>query len=154
MDELAELKVGDGWRYQCKSCDYQVKVDSAFPEKCPGCGAGGWWGHLTSQGPKSPKSTTAKPEPLSGERYQDTTPDFCPPKSDVVVAKRLTDKNAVTPPDNGGKRGRPLVMLPDDLIQQLSNDGLGAIRIAEKLKEQGIEISYKTVLRRLQASLL
>ncbi|MBV6343173.1 hypothetical protein, partial [Candidatus Magnetobacterium casense] len=38
-----EYHVGDGWRFECKTCHYQVGIDHRAPETCPGCGRAGWW---------------------------------------------------------------------------------------------------------------
>ena len=131
------------WLNICVDCgNRMITRGPELPGQCPGCHGWRWLCHLQT------------PIEKDSGGYQDSTPEFCPPILDALVAKRPMDKNTATPPDNGGKRGRPRVMIPDDLIQQLSGEGLGAMRIADKLKEQGIEISYKTIQRRLQASLL
>ena len=50
------------------------------------------------------------------------------------------------------KRGPKHRSLPDDLIEQLAGEGMGSKAIAAKLKgESGIEVSYKTIQRRLSA---
>lgn len=46
-----------------------------------------------------------------------------------------------------GKRGPKHRQLPEDLIRQLNDEGMGARAIASELKAHGIEISYKTVQR-------
>ena len=49
-----------------------------------------------------------------------------------------------------GKRGPRKKELPDDKIKQLHRDGIGAKAIATHLKrEQGIDVSYKTIQRLL-----
>lgn len=54
-----------------------------------------------------------------------------------------------------GKRGPKFTELPDDLIRQWGGQGMGSKAIAARLKgEHGIEISYKTIQRRLQGVLL
>ena len=47
------------------------------------------------------------------------------------------------------KRGPKHKQLPDELIKELEGKGMGSKAIATQLKAQGIEISYKTVQRRL-----
>lgn len=44
-------------------------------------------------------------------------------------------------------RGRKKKGLPEELIKQLQGKGMGSKAIATKLKEQGIDVSYKTVQR-------
>lgn len=51
------------------------------------------------------------------------------------------------------KRGPKFTELPDDLISQWVGEGLGSKAIAARLRDKGIEISYKTVQRRLQGVL-
>ncbi len=47
-----------------------------------------------------------------------------------------------------GKRGRKFKQLPEQLIKQLADKGMGSKAIATKLrKEQGIDVSYKTIQR-------
>ncbi|UCH51224.1 MAG: helix-turn-helix domain-containing protein [Chloroflexota bacterium] len=146
MDKVSNCNGQSEWFNICVDCGRRVITHgSELPGQCPGCHGWRWLCHL--------QNPTEKIEPSSAERHQDTATEFCPPKSNAVAAKTLMDKNGASPTDNGGKRGRPRVMIPDDLIQQLSSDGMGAIRIAEKLKEKGIVISYKTIQRRLQGSL-
>ena len=138
MDELAELKVGDGWRYQCKSCDYQGKVDNAFPEKCPGCGAGGWWGHLTSQ------------NGVSVEILRDKLINPAKPQSSILSQPVCEGKNDVSGHNGPGRKPLPL----DGIVKELASQGMSSRGIAAALIEQGINVSYKTIQRRLQASLL
>ena len=48
-------------------------------------------------------------------------------------------------------KGRPKTYrkraLPEELITQLSAEGLGAKAIATQLKKQGVVVSYRTILR-------
>lgn len=133
-----ELKVGDGWRYQCKSCDCQVKVDNAFPEKCPGCGAGGWWGHLTAQ------------SGIRGKNSRDKIPKPVKTRSNILSQPIFNNNNDVL--ENTGPGRKPLPL--DGIVKELASQGMSSRGIAAALIEQGINVSYKTVQRRLQASLL
>jgi len=134
------------WLNICVTCGNRVTTHGAeLPEQCPECHGWCWLCHLQN---------STKKESSFTEGYQNSTPEFCPPKNNAVMAKSLVDKINVPPTDNDVKRGRPPVTVPDDLIQQLSSEGMGAIRIAEKLKERGIIISYKTIQRRLQGSFI
>ena len=117
-----------------------------LPGQCPGCKDWRWLCHL--------QNPAEKDEPSSVGGCKDTTPELCPPINGAVVPNTMVDKIEGAPTKNGVKPGRPPVALPDDLIRQLSSEGLGSIRIAEKLKEQGINISYKTVQRRIQGTLI
>ncbi len=47
------------------------------------------------------------------------------------------------------KRGPKFTELPEDLIRQLAGEGMGSKAIASRLKAEGLEISYKTIQRRL-----
>jgi hypothetical protein len=52
-------------------------------------------------------------------------------------------------------RGRKKLKVPEDLIKELASKGYGVKSIARQLYEQqGIVISYRTIQRRLQNSLL
>jgi len=141
MAEISE------WLNICVGCGSQRTTHGAeLPNQCPECHGWRWLCHL--------QNSTKKEKPSFTEGYPNTPPEFCPPKNNAVMAKLLVDKINVSPTENGGRRGRPRVTVPDDLIQQLSSEGMGAIRIAEKLKERGISISYKTIQRRLQGSFI
>jgi hypothetical protein len=56
--------------------------------------------------------------------------------------------------NNGGKKPGPRPLPVDDLVKELAAQGLSSRGIAAKLAERGIDVSYKTIQRRLQASLL
>lgn len=135
------------WLNICVDCGHRLITQGPeLPGQCPGCKNWRWLCHL--------QNPIKRTEPSLVGGCEDTTPEFCPPKTDAVLAKIMMDKNNARPTQSDVKRGRPPVKVPDDLIQKLSSEGLGAIRIAEKLKEQGVIISYKTVQRRLQGVLL
>ena len=138
-----EGRVGDGWRYQCKRCAREVGIDAAFPETCPGCGAGGWWGKLTS-----------------AERCDTTpsvsnhTPELCHPFDDAVVGESAQNR-AIPGAPHGVKpgRGRPTMPLPEGMMRELAGQRFGAKRIAQELEAKGITVSSRTINRRLQGRL-
>lgn len=146
-DTVLNCNGQSAWLNICVDCGRKVITHGPeLPGQCPGCKGWRWLCHL--------QNSTRKEKPPLVEKHRNTAAEFCPPKDAPETAKTMVDKIRVQPSGNGDKRGRPRVMIPDDLIQQLSNEGMGAIRIAEKLKEHGIVISYKTVQRRLQGVLL
>ncbi len=49
---------------------------------------------------------------------------------------------------------RPKMELPDDLIMQLSTNGLSLTGIREELKKQGIKVSRMTFSKKLQGVLV
>lgn len=55
------------------------------------------------------------------------------------------DTRELCPP---AKRGRKVKVLPDDRIKELEGQGMGSKAIARQLGSEGIEVSYRTVLRR------
>lgn len=56
------------------------------------------------------------------------------------------------PPTRTKGRGPKHRLLPEDLIAQLSGEGMGSKAIAAKLKDDfGTRVSYKTIQRRLSA---
>lgn len=164
LDSETKYHVGDGWRYQCKSCGHEVGIDRSFPKECPGCHAGGWWGHLAID-EDIPKVS----QEIDGE---DGTQKEWDNNSDSVSRGIRTrnrilshDFNAVDgsggenngifePPTPRGK-GRPKNDVPDDIILELASQGFSSRAIVKELAKQGTPgISYKTIQRRLQASLL
>jgi len=66
---------------------------------------------------------------------------------------KMSTLNSTSPEvDNFRPRGRPKTYekraLPDGIIKQLHDDGMGAKAIATNLKtEEGIDVSYKTIQR-------
>ena len=63
---------------------------------------------------------------------------------------RETTVDIIQPQDGVKPRGRRRPKhreLPEDLVMQLSNEGMGSKAISTKLKEQGTEVSYKTIQR-------
>ena len=139
--------VGSGWRYRCKSCGHQVGIDTAFPEKCPGCGAGGWWGRLTTE---NSHSATQEMAPTISPYPE----ELCHPKTDSDMCgfgqSKGDSRGILTPEKPDGRRGPKFRNLPDDLIMDLAGQGQGAKRIAEVLEGRGIRISSRTINRRLQ----
>jgi hypothetical protein len=143
-----------GWRYQCWNCGHQVTLDAAFPEKCPGCGAGagGWWGHLattdvleklnqkTEDGIFIENSEVA----MSGGMKSRTRILSQPP--DAVEHGEAQNKG-IYEPSPGQGRGRPRRGIPGDLINQLSQQGLSSRHISADLAARGFNLSYKSVQR-------
>ncbi|MFC1930255.1 hypothetical protein ACFLW6_05340 [Chloroflexota bacterium] len=78
-----------------------------------------------------------------------------PPTHGGVPTAKLSKLNEVSNSmDNFRPRGRPKTYrkreLPENLIYQLYNEGLGSQAIAARLKkEKGVEVSYKTIQRML-----
>ncbi len=66
--------------------------------------------------------------------------------STVNEQKNKVDTIQPTPPPRRGPKSHSL---PDDKIRQLALAGLGSKAIASKLQGEGIEVSYKTIQRRL-----
>lgn len=67
----------------------------------------------------------------------------------ILEDKKISmDKlKAVTPKVTRKKPGPKIKELPEDLIKQLNEQGLGSNAIATSLKSKGIEVSYKTIQR-------
>lgn len=141
-----ELRVGDGWRYQCKRCNYQVEIGRPFPATCPGCHTRGWWGHLT---------------PLDIAQNMDgVKKDGIPPKNPVekmlggITAHKSILSHA-EPQNQGGcgdskgrGRGRPRLAVPEDLIIELAGLRFSSRKMPSELDKRGFKgIGYKTVQR-------
>ena len=140
-----ELRVGDGWRYQCWKCNRQVKIDKPFPKECPGCGAGGsWWGHLVT--PENGKITYAENTPggiMVHKRILSQLPDD--------VGRCPLDSEGIYKPSHGQGRGRPRQNVPDDLIMELSGLGLSSRGMVKELATRGYPgKGYKVIQRRLK----
>ena len=146
------LNSDSGWLYQCRYCGHQVTIDAAFPEKCPGCGAGGWWGHLVTLPEKRRKhgNKKGKDKMPGGVRI----PNRILSQENNAMGLITRQNKSIAEPVLDRGRGRPCQPVPEDLIKELDHHGLSSRAIAAELGERGIEISYKTVQRRLQGSLL
>ncbi len=69
-----------------------------------------------------------------------------------TLESKKIEVDIIHPPDAiyrpSGKRGPKHKRLPEDLIKQLSDEGMGSKAIATRLKaELGITVSYKTIQR-------
>jgi hypothetical protein len=138
---VSELKVGDGWRYRCLTCNFEVGIDKAFPETCPGCHAAGWWGRLTAG------------DSMKNSKAAMQTRDLILSQQENAVVHGLAQNNGVSEPSQG--RGRPRQAVPDGLIIKLAGQGFSSRAMVDELDKRGYKnIGYKTVQRRLQASLL
>jgi len=151
---------GSGWRYQCKSCGHEVGIDATFPEKCPGCRAGGWWGHLTpgkSQNDVKKDGDAVKTFSIKAPGGIKTQAGFLSrPDKPLVCCQPNSegDSEGDYKPAPGNGRGRPRHLVPEDLIRDLTCRGCTSRVIAATLAERGIDVSYKTIQRRLQESFL
>ena len=52
------------------------------------------------------------------------------------------------------KRGPKHRDMPEDLMRQLAGQGMGSKAIAARLRTEGVDVSYKTIQRRLQGVLV
>ena len=141
-----------GWRYQCWNCGHQVTLDAAFPENCPGCGAGGWWGHLVTAG------VIGKPGQENEDGISIKNSEAMMPGGIKIPYRILSQRpgavvhgeaqnNGIFEPSLGQGRGRPRRGIPGDLINQLSQQGLSSRQIAADLAARGFNLSYKSVQR-------
>ncbi len=146
---------GSGWRYRCKSCNFEVGIDKAFPKTCPGCHAGGWWGQLVTpditqnidgvkkDGVDSKNSDVKVPEGIMGRK------GILSQQDNAVVCAEAQNKG-VYETSPGQCRGRPLQKVPVDLIKQLDIEGFSSRAMVSELDQRGFKVSYKTIQRRLQ----
>lgn len=148
----SELRVGEGWRYRCWACNYQVGIATAFPETCPGCGRSGWWGHLTTvadngtlgqktgDGANMENLETIMPAGIKTRNV------FLSQAFDAVG--RSGGENEGIPETSPARdRGRPRRAVPEGLILELAGQGLGSRQIAADLEARGFHMSYKSIQR-------
>lgn len=157
MGELGELKVGSGWRYQCRRCGFQVGIASAFPETCSGCHAPGWWGRLVcpnnNRGDSKKDGNHAKTLDDFGKIAENTkidvktlspkTPGGITPQKSILSQKERCPSEAL----RHYKRGRKLLPTPDKLIRNLNKKGYSSRLIESELDKKGFRIGYKTIQR-------
>jgi predicted nucleic acid-binding Zn-ribbon protein len=127
------------WQYICIGCGKVVMAGADFAGSCPGCGGTRWLCHWL-------KGTT-KPSEAQETGDKPSAPMIS--QTDNSSQPVSTDQNG-----NGHKKPGPKALPVDDLVKTLSAQGLSSRVIAAKLAELGIDVSYKTIQRRLQASLL
>lgn len=140
-----ELRVGEGWLYQCQSCDHQVTLDVAFPEKCPRCGAGGCWGHLTTPG----EDTDNKNDEVMMEWGIKIPQRILSQENNAVVCTGRQN-NSIFQQTWARGPGRPCQPVPEDLIKEMDHQGLSSRKIAADLAARGFNLSYKSVQRYLR----
>ena len=135
---------GQGWRYRCRGCGLELGIDTTFPETCPGCGAGGWWGRLTAKTRQGIIPTIPNP-----------CLELCHGSGHAAMRQSAQNKGnprgLLTPEKPEGRRGPKFKTTPDDLILELSGQGNKPREIAMALEGRGIRISARTVHRRLES---
>ena len=136
----------------CHACLVDKAADEASldPRYCQGC-----YEFLIKEAEMLPATKRPKwtPKPVRGEKagrrqYQIS-------RVGDRIMSTLDDKkfevDIINPPAMSrarGKRGPKHRRLPEDLIRQLADEGMGSKAIAAKLKaDYGIVVSYKTVQR-------
>ena len=141
---------GPGWRYQCKSCGHKVGLDAAYPKKCPGCGAPGWWGCLVTpvisqNGVKKDGATvkTTNIKALGGVKTRDLI--LSQEETPLVHCQPYSVGDYEPTPGNG--RGRPRKTVPEALIKKLDHHGFSSRAIEDELDKQGFKVGYKTIQR-------
>lgn len=148
-----ELRVGDGWRYRCWRCNYEVGIDKPFPKECPGCHAGGWWGHLTTPG-IAKNMDGAKRDGIDAKNSEVKMPEgimtrfgiLSQQENAVVCAEGQNE--GISEPSLGRGRGRPLQLVPEDLIKKLDIKGFSSRAMVDELDKKGFKgIGYKTIQR-------
>lgn len=134
----------------CKACleDHPITEQSPDPRYCKWAydfllkEAQGYQGQNRSWIPIRKK---AENRLFEKRPYQNTTEEICPLQNDLK-----SEVDTINPSVTGKKRGPKLKQLPETLILELADKGLGSKAIASELKEQGVEVSYKTIQRFLK----
>lgn len=126
------------WQYICIGCGKVVMAGADFIGSCPGCGGTRWCCHWL-------KGTT-KPSEAQEMVHKPSAP--------MISQGGNLSQPLETEQGNNGTKPGPKPLPVDDLVKKLADQGLSSREIAVKLAEQGISVSYRTVQRRIQGSLL
>jgi predicted nucleic acid-binding Zn-ribbon protein len=122
------------WQYICIGCGKVTMAGADFAGSCPGCGGTRWLCHWL-------KGTT---KPSEAQETGDKPSEAMIPQADNLSQPFETEQK-----NNGNKPG-PKPLPVDDLVKKLAAQGLSSRVIATKLAERGIDVSYKTIQRRLR----
>ena len=134
------------WQYSCIDCGKLTMAGVDFAGSCPGCGGTRWLCHWIRNGAKEDFKAENK-----GCKLLDHMIRHSGNLSQVFINNTIRKF-----PENGkisnrpGPKPQPL----GDLVSQLASQGLSSRMIAARLNELGINVSYKTIQRRLQRALL
>jgi hypothetical protein len=120
------------WLYVCIECGHETTAGLDFRGTCPK-GHSSWLCHLVNHGSK-PKILRDKPSEPIGT-----------PAANLSQAIRFQPRKS-----KPGPKPRPL----ENIVSVLASQGLSSRVIAAKRRQQGISVSYKTIQRRVQGSLL
>jgi len=148
--DIAIEKAGGFWCHACL-VSHPAREQSPDPCYCQGCydfllkEAETLTGHIKKPEwlPEASSKTAKTASPVSqyGGEIMSTLEN---PKNEVDIIHPSVATRTL------GKRGPKHKKLPEDLIGQLSAEGMGPKAIASKLKrELGIDVSYKTIQRLL-----
>jgi len=127
------------WQYICIGCGKVVMAGADFAGSCPGCHGTRWLCHWL-------KGTT---KPSEAQETGDK-----PSEPMISQPDNLSHPVSIEQNGNGHKKPGPAPLPVGDLVKTLAAQGLSSRGIAAKLAEQGIDVSYKTIQRRLQESFL
>jgi len=140
------------WLNICVDCGNQVVTRGAeLPGECPKCRGWRWLCHLAG-------NNNGHRQHYSNKKInQKTDTSIFTPMSIMSTLKdtrkpAIRGKMRAARGDSGdnGHRGRPQTEVPEGLIKKLAKKGYGAKRITRHLLDQeGVAVSYRTVLRRL-----
>jgi len=133
---MAEIK---DWQFICIGCGKVVMAGGDFAGSCPKCCGTRWLCHWLKGATKPSGAREGGKEP--------STPMISQPDN-------LSQPVSIEQNGNGHKKPGPAPLPVGDLVKTLAAQGLSSRGIAAKLAEQGIDVSYKTIQRRLQASFL
>lgn len=146
-----ELRVGPAWCFQCRFCEHEVSMDGPYPDRCPGCQAGGWWPHVAISNKVSCHGHQNQPLNDGG---QGNVPARIVAQQNQRYTVSYGDNNADSEAPAGRRgRGHPvLVSVPTTLIKDMGQQGYSSRMIAEALADHGQPVSYKTVQRVLRGT--
>lgn len=139
FDVKRDIEIEKAGGFFCHACLVGKPLDDISPDPsyCQGC-----YDFLLKEAEMLPANRRPRwiPKQQSDKTRRPRSVDIItePPTDRVTIMSSTTESQ---------KRGPKHRELPEDLILQLAGEGLKSQAIAAKLKEQDIEISYRTILR-------
>jgi len=133
------------WQNVCTGCGFQQTTQGGdLPGQCPRCKGWSWCCRLLRNEARGTSEAEIAGDKASG----------CVRTPAGNLSQSFQHSGLANEPEKPQKRRGPRPLQVDDLVRELAGQGLSSRLIAERLQGQGLKITYKTVQRRLQGTLL